>query len=136
MHPEPHHRSSMVKTGERYVGLGLAVLGFAGVFILFGPEALALGAIALLVITARRRVEVKGARSTNLWMHAGVFVVVNTYLVGRDLVSGEGVGVALWVIVIWGIALAIHAHRVVWAIGGADPAPRVEEARSRERLRL
>ncbi len=58
----------------------------------------------------RARKRVKELR--DFYVHAAIYVVVNTGLVLLDLAQGGGVQWAYWVIIGWGIGLAAHGVSV------------------------
>ena len=48
----------------------------------------------------------------NFYIHAAIYVVVNTGLVLLDLAQGDGLQWAQWVIFGWGIGLVVHGVSV------------------------
>lgn len=53
---------------------------------------------------ARKRVK----EYTELMWHVATYVIVNAFLWGIDIISGDGVNWAYWVTIAWGIGLAFH----------------------------
>jgi hypothetical protein len=74
---------------------------------------LALLAALALVLRARSLPPLPEAERGSGWgdvaAHAGIFVVVNTFLWAQDVALGDGLNYAYWVTIPWGIGLAAHA---------------------------
>lgn len=43
-----------------------------------------------------------------IW-HAGTFVIINGFFLILDWIGGSGVNWSLWLVAVWGFALAFHA---------------------------
>jgi hypothetical protein len=67
-------------------------------------EGVAMSEEANMIIAKMRIEEIKA-----LYVHAGIYVIVNTVLVIINSVNGDEVWWSLWALVGWGIGLLIHA---------------------------
>lgn len=89
--------------------------------------------------TIEQRASARAKYLTSVLWHAGAFVIINTFLVLIDLVTGGGLNWAFWVAAPWGFALAFHV--LAYAIDGRQLEHRKtveyleEEQRFRETAR-
>lgn len=58
---------------------------------------------------AVERAEKRVKELRDFWTHLAIYVVVNAGLIVLDLVQGNGLQWAYWVIIGWGIGIAAHA---------------------------
>lgn len=66
------------------------------------------------MIVAKLRIE----EIKQLYVHAGIYIVVNLVLIGINVSNGDEVMWSLWALFGWGIGLAIHAMCVFGPIAG------------------
>ena len=62
--------------------------------------------------TKYQRAKARVAALRGFYIHLGVYVVVNTFLFLRDILTSPDNLWFYWPLLGWGIALAIHAFRV------------------------
>ena len=62
---------------------------------------------------ARERAQKRVKELRDFYSHLIVYLVVNAGLVFLDLVQGDGLQWAYWVLIGWGIGLAAHAMNVL-----------------------
>lgn len=79
--------------------------------LLIGGGVLLAVAVAMILMGRHRaRPTADGDRAlTDLMVHTGAFLVVNTFLWAQDIAIGGGLDYAYWITIPWGIGLAIHA---------------------------
>ncbi len=88
--------------------------------------------------TARERAKKRVKELRDFYSHLVVYLIVNTGLVVLDLVQGEGLQWAYWVIIGWGIGLAAHAMNVFLIdrrLGSAWEERKIEEYTEEEQRR-
>jgi hypothetical protein len=72
---------------------------------------------------------------TGLLWHAGAFLIVNAMIVLIDLITGGGMNWALWIVALWGFALALHILAYVVDDRQVERRKTVEYMEEEQRIR-
>lgn len=67
---------------------------------------------------------------TGLMWHAGTYVIINTFFVLLDLLAAGGINWSIWIVALWGFALAFHA--LAYAVDGRNVEQTKAEQYARE----
>ncbi len=129
---------------DEYVGLGGELSWRVGDITAAWTWSLLIGGLVLFAAAAgmvlyRRRqpratvAPVVAARS-DLYTHAGIFLLVNAFIWIQDIAIGGGVEYAFWVTIPWGIGLLAHALAHFYSAGREVPATSMVEEEEKELL--
>lgn len=58
--------------------------------------------------TPEERARKRAEEFVGLLWHIAVFIIINAFLWGLDIVTGDGINWAYWVTLSWGIGLVFH----------------------------
>lgn len=101
---------------DQYVGIGGDLSWRVGDISSAWAYGLLAGGLVLLVVALVMVYYAKGGYHrtestdlTDLFWHAGIFLVVNAFLWAQDIIIGDGLNYAYWATIPWAIGLLIHA---------------------------
>lgn len=129
---------------DEFVGIGGDLSWQVGEISSAWTYSLVIGGLVLLVVALTmvilgrgRTVEPIGralSLRSDLYWHAGIFVLVNAFIWLQDLAIGGGVDYAFWVTIPWAVGLAIHGLAYVYGRGREVPVAPVEEKEKEREL--